>query len=70
MPKSGAAGTAIAMILGALLMIIIAFSSAYIVPKYSKAGGEFTFTKMCFGKDAAFVCGWFCRSLFDKCTDE
>jgi len=59
LPNSGVAGTAIAMILGALVMVIIAFSYAYMVPKYPKAGGEFTFTKMCFGKDAAFLCGWF-----------
>lgn len=56
---SGVAGTAIAMILGALVMIIIAFSYAYMVPKYPKAGGEFTFTKNCFGKKMAFICGWF-----------
>jgi amino acid transporter len=59
LPNSGVAGTAIAMLLGALVMIIIAFSYAYMVPKYPKAGGEFTFTKACFGKQAAFVCGWF-----------
>lgn len=59
LPTSGVAGTAIAMILGALVMIIIAFSYAYMVPKYPKAGGEFTFTKMCFGKRLAFICGWF-----------
>lgn len=59
LPNSGVAGTAIAMVLGALVMIIIAFSYAYMVPKYPKAGGEFTFTKMCFGKRAAYVCGWF-----------
>ncbi|MDD7255897.1 APC family permease, partial [Bullifex porci] len=57
--NSGVAGTAIAMVLGALVMIIIAFSYAYMVPKYPKAGGEFTFTKNCFGKNAAFLCGWF-----------
>ena len=57
--NSGVAGTGIAMILGALVMIIIAFSYAYMVPKYPKAGGEFTFTKMCFGKNMAFICGWF-----------
>ena len=57
--NSGVAGTAIAMILGALVMIIIAFSYAYMVPKYPKAGGEFTFTKNCFGKTMAFICGWF-----------
>lgn len=56
---SGAAGTAIAMILGALVMIVIAFSYAYMVPKFPQAGGEFTFTKNCFGKRAAFICGWF-----------
>ena len=59
LPNSGVAGTAIAMVLGALVMIIIAFSYAYMVPKHPKAGGEFTFTKMCFGKNAAFLCGWF-----------
>lgn len=59
LPNSGVAGTAIAMILGALVMVIIAFSYAYMVPKYPKAGGEFTFAKACFGKTAAFVCGWF-----------
>ena len=59
LPNSGVAGTAIAMILGALVMIIIAFSYAYMVPKYPKAGGEFTFTKNCFGKNVAFLCGWF-----------
>ena len=59
LPNSGVAGTAIAMALGALLMIIIAFSYAYMVPKYPKAGGEFTFAKQCFGKTTAYVCGWF-----------
>lgn len=59
LPKSGVYGTAIAMVLGALVMIIIAFSYAYMVPKYPKAGGEFTFTKVCFGKTAAYTCGWF-----------
>ena len=59
LPNSGVAGTAIAMVLGALVMIIIAFSYSYMVPKYPKAGGEFTFTKVCFGKKAAYLCGWF-----------
>lgn len=59
LPNSGVAGTAIAMVLGAIVMIIIAVSYAYMIPKYPKAGGEFTFTKECFGKNAAFLCGWF-----------
>ena len=59
LPNSGVAGTAIAMILGALVMVIIARSYAYMVPKFPKAGGEFTFTKANFGKLAAYSCGWF-----------
>ena len=59
LPNSGVAGTTIAMILGALVMIIIAFSYAYMVPKYPKAGGEYTFTKACFGGNVATCCGWF-----------
>ncbi len=59
LPNSGVAGTAIAMALGAIVMIIIAFSYAYMIPKYPKAGGEFTFARECFGKNTAFVCGWF-----------
>ena len=59
LPKSGVAGTAIAMVLGALVMVIIAFSYAYLVPKHPKAGGEFTFTKENYGKVPAFICGWF-----------
>lgn len=59
LPNSGVAGTAIAMILAAFVMIIIAYSYAYMVPKNPLAGGEFNFTKMCFGKTAAYLCGWF-----------
>ena len=59
LPNSGVAGTAIAMVLGGLVMVIIAFSYAYMIPKYPKAGGEFTFTKNCFGKRLAYLCGWF-----------
>ena len=59
LPNSGVAGTAIAMLLGALVMVIIAFSYAYMVPKYPQAGGEFSFTKNCFGKAPAYLCGWF-----------
>lgn len=59
LPNSGVAGTAAAMVLGALVMVIIASSYAYMVPKFPNAGGEFTFTKNCFGRNSAFLCGWF-----------
>ena len=59
LPNSGVYGTAIALLLGALVMVIIAFSYAYMVPKFPEAGGEFSFTKHCFGKSMAYFCGWF-----------
>lgn len=64
LPNSGVEGTAIAMVLGALVMIIIAFAYAYMVPKYPKAGGEFNYTKSCFGKLPAYICGWFLLAAY------
>lgn len=64
LPNSGVEGTAIAMILGALVMIIIACTYAYMVPKHPKAGGEFTFTKSSFGKVPAYICGWFLLAAY------
>jgi len=59
LPNSGIWGTAIAMVLGAVVMFIIAYAYAYMVPKNPKAGGEFNYTKQCFGKAPAYLCGWF-----------
>ena len=64
LPNSGVEGTAIAMILGAAVMIIIAFAYAYMVPKFPKAGGEFNYTKNCFGKIPAYICGWFLLAAY------
>ena len=64
LPNSGVEGTAIAMVLGAIVMIIIAFAYAYMVPKYPKAGGEFNYTKNCFGKIPAYICGWFLLAAY------
>ena len=59
LPTAGTLGTAIAMVIGALIMVVIAFSYSYMVPRFPTAGGEFTFTKECFGRRHAYLCGWF-----------
>ena len=64
LPNSGVYGTAIAMLLGAVVMVILAFSYAYMVPKHPRAGGEFNFTKSCFGKIPAYICGWFLLAAY------
>jgi len=43
--KAGPLGTAIAMGIAALIMIIIAFNYNFMINKYPVAGGEFTYTQ-------------------------
>ena len=57
--KAGPLGTAIAMMIACLVMIIIALNYSYMINKYPVAGGEFVYTFKCFGLKHAFVCSWF-----------
>ena len=57
--KAGPLGTAIAMGVAALIMIVIAINYNYMINKYPVAGGEFTYTQQAFGEKHAFVCSWF-----------
>ena len=58
LPKAGPAGTAVGMLIGALLIIVIATSYGYLIKNYPLRGGEFVYTKVAIGKRNAFVCGW------------
>lgn len=58
LPKAGPLGTAIGMMIGALLIIVIALSYGYLIRKFPVSGGEFVYTKKAIGKRNAFVCGW------------
>ena len=58
LPKAGPAGTAMGMLIGALLIIVIAISYGYLIKNYPISGGEFVYTKEAIGKRNAFVCGW------------
>lgn len=57
--KAGPLGTAIAMGIAALIMIVIAFNYNYMINMYPVAGGEFTYTQKSFGEKHAFLCSWF-----------
>ncbi len=59
LPTAGTMGTTVAMIIGALIMVIIAFSYSYMVAIHPKAGGEVTYARECFGPRHAYFCGWF-----------
>ncbi len=57
--QAGPLGTAIAVSIGALVMIIISFNYDYMINKYPIAGGEFKYAQLAFGKKHGFVCSWF-----------
>ena len=57
--KAGPLGTAIAMGIATLIMIVIAFNYNYMINKFPVAGGEFTYTQKAFGSNHAFICSWF-----------
>ena len=59
LPTAGTLGTTLAMVIGALVMVVISLSYSYMVSRYPKAGGEFVFARACFGRHHAFICGWF-----------
>ncbi len=58
LPKAGPAGTALGMLVGACLILVIAFSYGYLLRKYPVTGGEFAYANIFLGKGHAFVCGW------------
>lgn len=59
LPKAGPGGTAIALGIAALIMIIIALNYSFMINKFPISGGEFIYAKKCFGETHAFICSWF-----------
>ena len=59
LPTAGTLGTTIAMMIGALIMVAIAFSYSYMVAMHPRAGGEVNYARECFGDRHAYFCGWF-----------
>ncbi len=59
LPIAGPLGTAIAMGIGAIMMIIIAANYGYMVKKFPVAGGEFAYAFQGFNRHHAFICAWF-----------
>ncbi len=57
--NAGTLGTAIAIFLGAAVMMIIALNYDYMIRLFPVAGGEFTYTEKAFGPRHGFWCAWF-----------
>ncbi len=59
LPLAGPTGTAIAMTVGAAVMLVIAANYHYMIRHFPDNGGSYTFAKNLFGYDHGFLCGWF-----------
>ena len=59
LPKAGVLGTLIGIVIAIFIMSTIALNCGYMVQKYPVAGGGYAYTKFTYGKNHAYLCGWF-----------
>ncbi|MBQ7608379.1 MAG: amino acid permease [Desulfovibrionaceae bacterium] len=64
LPKAGPLGSTLAMLLGALAMIIIAANYHYMSSEKPSSGGAYTYIQSILGADHAYLCGWFLWLLY------
>ena len=57
--QAGPLGTALGLIIGALIMLIISKNYHYMINAFPDAGGAYTYAKDVFGYDHGFVTAWF-----------
>jgi len=59
LPAAGPLGTALGILIGAVVMFIIGINYHYLMNKYPDAGGTLTYTIQTFGYDHGFLSAWF-----------
>lgn len=59
MATAGPLGAALGLGIGGLLMLVIAVSYGFMIRNFPVSGGEFAYAYLGFGRDQAYVCGWF-----------
>ena len=59
LPVAGPLGTAIAMLVSTLIILIIGANFFFLMRQYPGTGGVYAYTKAAFGRDHAFLCAWF-----------
>ena len=53
--RAGPVGSALGMLVGAAIMLLISRNYAYLMNAYPEAGGAYTYTKEVFGYDHGFL---------------
>ena len=64
LPKAGALGTLLGILIGAVVMMIIGMNYHFLVNKYPDAGGTLTYTIRSFGYDHGFLSSWFLALVY------
>ena len=64
LPNAGPMGTAIALLIGALVMGSIAANYRFMMQHHPVDGGAFVFAQKTFGHSHGFACGWFLLLAF------
>lgn len=59
LPIAGPLGTALGILLGAIVMLVIGINYHYLMNRYPKNGGTLTYTVRTFGYDHGFLASWF-----------
>ena len=59
LPIAGPLGTALGMIIGGVIMLIIGYNYHFMMNKYPDAGGTYSYAKKVLGYDHGFLSSWF-----------
>jgi len=59
LPIAGPVGTALGMIIGGIIMLIIGYNYHVMINRYPDAGGTYSYVKMVLGYDHGFLSSWF-----------
>ena len=68
LPIAGPIGTVIGMLVGALVMLIIAYNYHYMINRYPDAGGTYSYAKNTLGYDHGFLSAWFLTLVYIAIT--
>ena len=59
LPLAGPAGTIIGLVIGVLIMLVVVTNFTWLMERSPRTGGVYTYTRMAFGRDHAFLSSWF-----------
>ena len=62
--QAGPLGSVLGMVIGAMVMLVIAWNYAYMMRSYPEAGGVYTYTREVYGYDQGFLAAWFLAMVY------